>query len=68
MAAFPLLIVNFFKINRIEAIDELEKLCKFPENMTKRLCHVNKKKTKKDGWSDRRQELHDISSAGFQPF
>ena len=37
MVTFPLLIVRifFFKINRVEAIDEMGKLCKFHVNPTK---------------------------------
>ena len=37
MATFPLLIVRFFffKINTIETINEIEKLCKFHKNPSK---------------------------------
>ena len=34
MATFPLLIVSFFKINRIQAVDNIDKLCKLYKNMT----------------------------------
>ena len=33
---FPILFVGFFKINRIKAIAEMNKLCKFHENLTKK--------------------------------
>ena len=36
MATFPLLIVQvFFKIVRVQAVDDIDKLCKFHENLTK---------------------------------
>ena len=36
MASFPTIIVQFFfKNNRVEAIDEIDKLCKFHENPNK---------------------------------
>ena len=36
MVTFLLLIVrSFFKINRVEAIDEMDKMCKFYKNQTK---------------------------------
>ena len=37
MATFPLLILVgffFFKINRAQAVDDIDKLCKFHENLT----------------------------------
>ena len=38
MATSPLLIVLFFsKINKVEAIEEMGKLCKFHENQTKKV-------------------------------
>ena len=53
MATFPILIVHFFlKINRVEGIDEIDKLSKFHQNPTKNdnfYC-INKKKT--NGWMD----------------
>ena len=34
MATFSLLIVRFFKINRVKAVDDIDKLCKFHKNLT----------------------------------
>ena len=35
MATFPLLIVRFFfKIDRVRAVDDIDKLCKFHKNLT----------------------------------
>ena len=35
MATFPFLIVHFFsKINMVQAVDDIDKLCKFQENLT----------------------------------
>ena len=38
MATLPLLIVQFFffffKINRLQAVDDIDKLCKFHKNLT----------------------------------
>ena len=72
MAIFPLQIVHFFffKINRVEAIDEMDKLCMFHENPTKNVDYlVNKKKILTDGQTDgwMTKATHDISSAGFEP-
>ena len=54
----------FLKIKRVEAIDEIDKLCKLHEKC--RLYRIIKKKT--NGRTDeRRKPCHDISSAGFQP-
>ena len=42
MATFPILIVWFFflKIDRVKAIDEMDKLCKFHENPTKNVDFI----------------------------
>ena len=40
MATFPLLIVHFFKIKRVEVIDKMDKLCKFHENPTKNVDFI----------------------------
>ena len=32
----------FFKINRVEAIDEMDKMCKFYENPTKNVDFITK--------------------------
>ena len=38
---FPLLIVQIFsKINRVDAIDEIDKLCKFHKNKTKNVDFI----------------------------
>ena len=34
MATFPLLMSEFVQINRVEAFDDIDKLCKFHENLT----------------------------------
>ena len=34
MATFPLLMVDFVQINRAEAVDDIDKLCKFHYNLT----------------------------------
>ena len=51
MTTFTLLTLrNFFKINRAETIDEMDKLCK---DRKCRMYRVNKKKTywRTDGWT-----------------
>ena len=41
MATVPLLIFQFlFKINRVKAIDEIDKLCKFHENPTENVDFI----------------------------
>ena len=57
---------SFFKINRVQAIDEVDKLCKFHENQTKIVDFIAEQE--KDEWTDRgRKPSHNKSSAGFQP-
>ena len=66
MATFPILIVPFFlKIDKVEAIDEIDKLCKFHENPTKNVDFVAY--TRKRLTDGRWKPSHDIRSAGFQP-
>ena len=54
MATFPLVIVWFiFKIDKVQSIDESNKLCKFHENLTKNVDFIAlTRKTNK--WTDRR--------------
>ena len=40
MATFSIPIVRFLKINRVEAIDEMDKVCKFHGNPTKNVDFI----------------------------
>ena len=56
--------VFYFKINKVEAIDEMDRLCNFHENPTKKIDVIAKARKR---LTDGRKQIHDISSAGFQP-
>ena len=41
IATFPLLIVQFlFKINRVQAVEDIDKLCRFHKNLTKNVDFI----------------------------
>ena len=61
----------FFKINRVEATHEMDKLWKFHKNATKKVDFIAKTRKRlnrrMEGQTDGQwKPCHDISSAGFQ--